>query len=139
MHYVYEGCCGNATISRFCRLAEYEADPSFSCPQCGRALKQIITAPLFLNNTKPFEAFKSPVDGSIITCERSLREHNRRNNVVNIHEGYTEKDLMDFKNRDFCKSINEQMSAEIRSDAVAALQKVNQGYKPQVAREDSEL
>lgn len=139
MQYVYEGCCGNATTSRFCRLAEYEADPSFSCPQCGRALKQIITAPRFLNKTKPFEAFRSPVDGSIITCERSLREHNRRNNVVNIHEGYTEKELMDLKNRDFCKSINEQMSAEIRSDAAVALQKVNQGYKPQVAQEDSEL
>jgi len=29
------------------------------------------------------EPFKSPVDGSIVTGRRSLREHNKRNDVTN--------------------------------------------------------
>ena len=34
----------------------------------------------------PIEAFVSPVDGSIISDRKSLREHNKRNNVVNQSE-----------------------------------------------------
>lgn len=33
---------------------------------------------------KDIEPFKSPVDGSIIVGRRSLREHNKRNNVTNV-------------------------------------------------------
>ena len=32
------------------------------------------------------ESFISPVDGSVITDRRQLREHNKRNNVVNADE-----------------------------------------------------
>ena len=32
------------------------------------------------------ESFISPVDGSIISDRKQLREHNKRNNVVNCHE-----------------------------------------------------
>jgi hypothetical protein len=32
------------------------------------------------------EAFVSPVDGSLITDRKALREHNKRNNVVNSAE-----------------------------------------------------
>ena len=32
------------------------------------------------------ESFVSPVDGSVITDRAQLREHNKRNNVVNYHE-----------------------------------------------------
>lgn len=37
-------------------------------------------------HTNSFDAFRSPVDGSVITGDRSLREHNARNNVVNAAE-----------------------------------------------------
>ncbi len=33
-----------------------------------------------------FEPFVSPVDGSVISDRRQLREHNKRNNVVNTAE-----------------------------------------------------
>ena len=33
-----------------------------------------------------FDAFKSPVDGSIISTQRDLDEHNRKHNVVNAQE-----------------------------------------------------
>lgn len=32
------------------------------------------------------EPFVSPVDGSVVGSRSSLREHNKRNNVVNFHE-----------------------------------------------------
>ena len=35
---------------------------------------------------RDFDAFKSPVDGSIIRNHRELQEHNRRNNVVSASE-----------------------------------------------------
>lgn len=40
------------------------------------------------------EAFQSPVDGSVITSSKQLREHNKRNNVVQTQEygeGYFER------------------------------------------------
>lgn len=32
------------------------------------------------------QSFVSPVDGSVISDRKALREHNKRNNVVNYHE-----------------------------------------------------
>ena len=34
----------------------------------------------------PIEPFVSPVDGSVISDRRQLREHNKRHGVVNLHE-----------------------------------------------------
>jgi hypothetical protein len=39
-----------------------------------------------LTVVRHFEAFRSPVDGSIIRNHRELEEHNRRNNVVSVNE-----------------------------------------------------
>lgn len=138
MQYPYKcpACGSNAT--RVCRLAEYEADPTFRCA-CGAQMVRRITAPRFLNNTKPFESFKSPVDGSIITCERELREHNKRNNVVNIHEGYTEAELNDFTKRDWHKPLEDERRKDLREDIDTAVQKLHEGYVPHPANEGEEL
>lgn len=135
MIYEYQGCCSSGKHVRVCSLAEYEADPSYSCPSCGRGLERIISAPRFLCNTKPFEPFKSTVDGSIITCERELREHNKRNNVVNIHEGYDEKGLKDLTKKDFNKELDKERSKDLKQDMAIAVEKLHQGYKPQPAIE----
>lgn len=39
---------------------------------------------ILLKDARP--PFRSPVDGSIITNDRALREHNARNNVVDARE-----------------------------------------------------
>ena len=136
MLYVYEGCCGNTSVERRCRLAQYEADPTFNCPSCGRLLQQWVTAPRLLSKTKVFQAFRSPVDGTIITSEAALREHNKRNNVVNIHEGYSEAAVMDFVNKDFNKPIEEERSKDLAKDLEKSVQMLQEGYTPQVAPED---
>ena len=33
-----------------------------------------------------FEEFKSPIDGTVISCPRKLAEHNRRHGVTNIQD-----------------------------------------------------
>lgn len=136
MQYLYEGCCSSAGHVRTCRLADYEADPTYKCPECDRQLKQVITAPRYLNRTSEFQSFKSPVDGSIVTSETSLREHNARNGVVNIHEGYDDKAVKDFVNKDFQKPLDRERSKDLRRDAEIALNRVSDGYKPQVAQEE---
>lgn len=138
MIYTYEGCCSAQRWERNCRLAEYEANPEYSCPECGRPLSRVLTAPRFLNNTKPFEAFRSPVDGSIIACERDLREHNKRNNVVNIHDGYDEKAIKNQVNVDHRAPLDAERRADLAVDMREAVTKLEQGYKPQPATEGSE-
>ena len=35
---------------------------------------------------KGFDAFKSPVDGSVISCNSKLRDHNKRHGVTNVQD-----------------------------------------------------
>ena len=135
MWYVYEGCCGETLHERRCRLAHYEADPTFACPTCGKRLKQVITAPRFLNNTTEFKAFRSPVDGSIITTERGLRDHNARNGVMNVHEGYSEKTYMEMTKQDFQKPLDQERKKDLLADIKESITMTEQGYKPQPASE----
>jgi hypothetical protein len=44
------------------------------------------------------ESFVSPVDGSVISDRKQLREHNKRNNVVNSHE--FSQDFLDRKKKE---------------------------------------
>lgn len=39
-------------------------------------------APMIMNGN--FQAFKSPLDGSVITCPSKLRDHNKKHGVTNI-------------------------------------------------------
>lgn len=134
MLYVYEGCCGNTSHERRCRLAEYTNDPTFSCPRCGRLLKQWITAPRLVG-TKSFEPFKSTVDGSIIRSRRELEEHNRRNKVMNIHDGYSEKEFFNKINEDLYADKNKELTKDVLGDVKESIQKLNEGYKPTTAPE----
>lgn len=135
MIYTYEGCCTKKVHERVCRLAQYEADPTFRCPDCGRLLVRKLTAPSVLANTRAFEAFKSTVDGSIITCQRELREHNKRNNVVNLHDGYDSKAVENFTKRDYQKPLDEERRKDLNKDMELAVQKLQEGYTPQPAHE----
>lgn len=135
MIYTYEGCCTKKVHERCCRLADYEADRTFRCPDCGRPLERKLTAPSVLANTRPFEAFKSTVDGSIITCDRDLREHNKRNNVVNLHDGYDSKAVENFTKRDYQKPLDEERRKDLAKDMELAVEKLHQGYTPQPAPE----
>lgn len=138
MQYGYTSCCGKEVV-RTCRLAEYEQDPSYRCPECGAPVERVLSAPSMLHGTREFQSFKSPVDGSIITCERSLREHNARNNVVNVHDGYDEKAVQAMTKKNYQAPIDAERSKDLGADLRESIKKLNDGYTPTPAHEGEEL
>lgn len=138
MIYVYEGCCGKSSLERVCSYGVYCADPSFCCPQCGRSLAQVLTCPQLIN-CKTFEPFKSPVDGSVIASQHDLAEHNKRNNVVNLHDGYDEAAVQSFTKRDWNATPEKERTEDLKKDMEIAVQKLEDGYKPTPAKYTEEI
>lgn len=94
------------------------------CPQCEYKMEKIIkTAPRgFVKNR--WSEYRSPVDGSLIRNQHDLEEHNKRNNVVPMAEGYTTEQLMKMRGdpppRDGVQA----------ADVAEAYRAVKEGYKP---------
>lgn len=96
------------------------------CPACaGVARKVIRTAPKgFVRGVK--EPFWSPVDGTIIHNDRELREHNQRNGVVQLGEGFDEATIL---NPTPAPPV--RLSAtERQRDLAESIQQVREGYQP---------
>lgn len=99
------------------------------CPDCGAEGKRIHkTSPMGFVKGK-FEPFTSPVDGTIICNERDLRNHNARNGVVNMHEGYSEEQILSGAMKPKAPTKEEQIK-DLTKDIGAAVQDLNSGYKP---------
>lgn len=128
MIYVYSNCCGQPR-ERVCSLAQYMEDPSYRCPDCGMLLPQIIT-PSRLFTRKDFTPFRSPVDGSVISSYSELAEHNKRNNVVNVHDGYDDKAVKEFIKKDWHTTPEKERMQDLNKDMEQAIQKLEEGYKP---------
>ena len=103
------------------------------CPQCwGEAKKVIRTAPSGLVTGK-FDAFRSPVDGTLIKSKRDLENHNRRNGVVNLNDGYSEEKI---RSGQTVEKPQQESKAEKVADVQAAIHAVQNGYKPKVEVQD---
>lgn len=98
------------------------------CERCnGQTKKVILHAPCGYVKGN-FAAFRSTVDGSLITGDRALREHNARNGVVNIHEGFDEAKVLA---GDFGRVEVKPDKKEIANDVGEALHKLqHEGYVP---------
>ena len=102
------------------------------CPQCwGEAKKVIRTAPSGLVTGK-FDAFRSPVDGTLIKSKRDLENHNRRNGVVNLNDGWSEEKI---RSGQIGEKPQQESKAEKVADVQAAIHAVKNGYKPEVQDE----
>lgn len=126
--------CGTK-LDRICSLREYEMQPVLLCTYCQEPMTRTLTAPRTLLHTKPFESFKSPVDGSIINSRRELAEHNKRNNVQNVHDGYDEKAVQNFTKTDWQKPLDDERRKDLKEDMLKAINKCEEGYKPQTPSE----
>lgn len=106
-------------------MAECHDTPD--CPRCGGGTEKVIlTAPQgFVKGS--IEPFYSMVDGSLINSQHALSEHNKRNNVVNIHDGYSEERVLA---GDYIKPPERNEKADIVGDLKEAIHKVEHGYKP---------
>lgn len=103
------------------------------CPVCGHECRKVIfTAPNGVVKGK-FEPFKSMVDGSLIASQRDLEEHNKRNNVRLLNDGYDEQTIR-------AGAIPVQKvevdKKEIAADLHQAVKAVESGYKPQVQTDE---
>ncbi len=97
---------------------------------CGAGMRKVITqAPLSYMKGK-FEAFRSTVDGSLITGDRSLREHNKRNNVVSLSDGYSDEKIRKGSFSRPKEPSAEQRAREVAQDLAESISMVANGYKP---------
>lgn len=127
-------CCH--TYDYFRSVAERNDVPP--CPGCSseKTRKVIMSVQPGLVKGK-FEPFKSQIDGSVITCERELQEHNKRNNVALLGDGYSNEDILagNFGQ----KGIKAPDKNEIAKDIVESIKRVEAGYKPSIEKEGAEL
>ena len=108
------------------------------CPGCGSkdVRKIILTAPTGFVKGK-FEAFKSGLDGTVISTERQLQEHNKRNNVCLLGDGYANEEILAGK----CgqQGPTPVDKKDIAKDIVESIQRLEAGYKPTLENEGAEL
>jgi hypothetical protein len=135
MIYVYFCAVCNYEMDRICSLKAYEADEGYLCPLCGAKTKQVLCAPMALAKTGEFQPFKSVVDGSLISSRRDLAEHNKRNNVVNLHDGYDETAVQNMTKKDYQKPLDVERGKDLHKDIEKAIAQCTDGYTPQVPRE----
>jgi putative FmdB family regulatory protein len=97
------------------------------CPCCGGESRKVIhTAPMGYVAGK-FEPFRSQVDGSIIRTQKDLENHNKRNGVVNLGDGYNEEEIKNFQPPKQYEPTKEELAKEVAE----SIEMLNCGYKPQ--------
>lgn len=80
-----------------------------------------------------FDAFKSHVDGSVITNRAELEKHNQRNNVVDVREwgndSYCDLSAKKTREEDYLND-SPRHKKQRKEDIAKAIQKCEQGYTP---------
>ena len=130
---IYEADCQECGVyADYLReVKEYLDTPH--CPECGVKMRKIIrSAPKGFVKGQ-FDAFQSTVDLSIIRNERDLREHNQRNNVISLADGYSTEALMTQT------GIKQEQPRDVKADLVDAYKAVKSGYRPNIGHENDTL
>lgn len=118
------GACDNQFEYRCAIAVRADVPP---CPLCGAlAARTILHAPQGFVKGK-FEPYMSPVDGSVISTAQDLAEHNKRNSVVQIQEGFDEAKVL---KGDFGAPKEEKNDKDIAEDIQKAVYDVTHGYTP---------
>jgi len=131
---VYEAQCPECQVRAEYLRGVAECLDTPDCPECGvKMAKKVFSVPHGFMRGK-FEPFKSTVDGTIIANHKDMLEHNKRNNVVCMADGYTDEQV---KAGTFKKEpVKVDTKKEVASDLMEAAIQVRDGYKPEVRYED---
>ena len=130
---IYEAECEGCGLAfdYSASVKDYQIVPP--CPNCAAPAHKVVrTAPRGVVLGK-FDAFTSMVDGTLIRNKRELSEHNRRNGVVNLNDGYSEEVV---KSGKFGDKPEQESKAEKVKDIYEAYKAVESGYKPRVEVQD---
>lgn len=134
---VYECQCPDCDMTaEYLRPVEERLDTP-TCPACDvRMEKRIFSSPKGFMRGK-FEPFRSTVDGTIIANHRDMVEHNKRNGVECLADGYSNEKVLsgDFGKREMTPITS---AKELADDVMSAAIQVRDGYKPtkQVQEDD---
>jgi len=129
---VYESQCPTCAATAEYLRAVADCLDTPDCPECGvRMVKKVFSAPKGYVRGK-FEAFKSSVDGTIIANHRDMQEHNRRNDVVCLADGYSDEKV---RAGQAIQPLKQEKS-DVAADLGAALIAVRDGYRPEVQHEN---
>jgi hypothetical protein len=124
-----EGC--GLPFDYVASVKDYQIVPP--CPACAAPARKVVrTAPMGVVTGK-FEPFRSTVDGSLIQNQHDLKEHNRRNGVVNLNDGYSEEKLI---SGDFGQKKPTETIKDKAQDVIEAIHAVKAGYKPEVQKDE---
>ena len=119
----------------FCQKVSYVDESETDCPQCGNTNKLtpfVHVAQGFVRGK--FEPFKSTVDGTIIDSHAKMQEHNKRNDVICVADGYSNEAVL---SGNFTKPKEEKLCArDLANDIGESIMKLNNGYRPEVQYED---
>lgn len=123
---VYEAICRDCEVAaEYIRTVDQCMDTPV-CVSCGEKMhKVILSAPKGFVKGK-FEPFISTVDGTLISSQKDMDEHNRRNNVVNLADGYDNDTVI---RGDYIKQEEKDIN-DLKADIAEATAMVKQGYKP---------
>jgi len=103
--------------------------------ECGeRMAKKVFSVPMGYIRGK-FEPFKSTVDGTVIANHRDMMEHNKRNGVVCMADGYSDETV---RKGAFGRKPAQHVTdkKELRDDLAHAAMLVRDGYKPTIEVHD---
>jgi putative FmdB family regulatory protein len=127
---VYESACKPCGLTKEYLRQVADCLDTPECPVCGEKMsKVILTAPKGYVAGK-FDAFVSTVDGTVISSKRGLAEHNARNNVVSLADGYSDEAIA---SGSYTKRKEVVFDEKERADDIAsAIYDVSNGYKPEV-------
>lgn len=131
---IYEAECRPCGVpAEYLRSIE-ERHNTPSCPECGEQMQQRIFTPPLGYVRGRFEPFVSTIDGTLIKNHRDMDEHNRRNNVQCMADGYSNEKVL---SGDFgIKKEKQDNTKDIAEDLMESAIKVRDGYKPEVQYED---
>jgi len=131
---VYSARCGDCDTVRDYHSSVDARTNTPECPKCGGYMGMVILqAPLGFVRGK-FEAFRSNVDGTIIANHRDMEEHNKRNGVVCLADGYSDEKV---RSGDLGRKEETLDMGELRDDIGAALLQINDGYRPNFEVQDA--
>jgi len=123
----YEALCKDCEVEVDYTRPVAECMDTPKCVMCGESMTKVILTAAKGFVTGKFDSFISSVDGSLITSQRDMQEHNRRNNVVNMADGYSD----DAIKSGACAPPPPKVDVgDIKADIAEATQMVTNGYKP---------
>jgi putative FmdB family regulatory protein len=124
---IYEAVCKDCGVEAEYSRPVAECMNVPTCVSCGELMHKVIRTAAKGFVTGKFDPFVSPVDGSLITSQREMQEHNRRNNVVNMADGYSDEAIKSGA----CAAPPPKVDInDIKADIAEATQMVTNGYKP---------